>query len=247
MSDTIKTELICRGLALGYENQILISDLNFTVNEGDYLCIVGENGAGKSTLMRTILRLQKPLAGSIVYGDGLTAKELGYLPQQTMVQRDFPASVREVVLSGCQSKMGRHIFYPPRLKKLAQTNMERMGIDHLAKRCYRELSGGQQQRVLLARALCATERMLFLDEPVAGLDPKVTIEMYRLIAQLNAEGTTILMITHDVNMAAKYATHILHLGQDVFFGTTEEYRASKIGKKYLDEVPDDVMETEVQS
>ena len=230
---TKQAELICRGLALGYENQILISDLNFTVNEGDYLCIVGENGSGKSTLMRTML--QKPLAGSVVYGDGLTANQLGYLPQQTVVQRDFPASVREVVLSGCQSKLGRHMFYPPRLKKLAQTNMERMGVDQLAKRCYRELSGGQQQRVLLARALCATERMLFLDEPVAGLDPKVTIEMYRLIAQLNAEGTTILMITHDIHMAAKYATHILHLGQEVFFGTTEEYRASKIGKRYLDD------------
>jgi zinc transport system ATP-binding protein len=127
------------------------------------------------------------------------------------------------------------MFYPPRLKKLAQTNMERMGVDQLAKRCYRELSGGQQQRVLLARALCATERMLFLDEPVAGLDPKVTIEMYRLIAQLNAEGTTILMITHDIHMAAKYASHILHLGQEVFFGTTEEYRTSKIGKRYLDD------------
>jgi len=229
------SELICRGLALGYENQILIQDLNFTVNTGDYLCIVGENGAGKSTLMRTILRLQKPLAGSVVFGDGLEANQLGYLPQQTVVQRDFPASVREVVLSGCQSKLGFRPFYSRRLKKEAQTNMERMGIASLAKRCYRELSGGQQQRVLLARALCATERMMFLDEPVAGLDPKVTLEMYRLIAQLNAEGTTILMITHDIHMAAKYASHILHLGQEVFFGTTEEYRASKIGKKYLDD------------
>ncbi|MBO7514174.1 MAG: metal ABC transporter ATP-binding protein [Lachnospiraceae bacterium] len=239
-------ELICRGLALGYENQILISDLNFTVNAGDYLCIVGENGAGKSTLMRTILRLQKPLAGSVVYGDGLTANQLGYLPQQTVVQRDFPASVREVVLSGCQSKLGRHMFYPPRLKKLAQMNMERMGIDQLANRCYRELSGGQQQRVLLARALCATERMLFLDEPVAGLDPKVTIEMYRLISQLNREGTTILMITHDVHMAAKYATHILHLGQEVFFGTTDEYRASKIGRRYLDDEQETAADDETE-
>ena len=223
MDEMIRTELICRGLALGYENQILISDLNFSVDAGDYLCIVGENGAGKSTLMRTILRLQKPLAGSIVFGEGLTANQLGYLPQQTVVQRDFPASVREVVLSGCQSKLGMHAFYPKHLKQLAQTNMERMGIAHLAKRCYRELSGGQQQRVLLARALCATERMLFLDEPVAGLDPKVTVEMYRLIAQLNAEGTTILMITHDIHMAAKYASHILHIGSHVFFGTKYEY------------------------
>ncbi len=247
MDEMIRTELICRGLTLGYENQILISDLNFSVDAGDYLCIVGENGAGKSTLMRTILRLQKPLAGSIVFGEGLTANQLGYLPQQTVVQRDFPASVREVVLSGCQSKLGMHAFYPKHLKQLAQTNMERMGIAHLAKRCYRELSGGQQQRVLLARALCATERMLFLDEPVAGLDPKVTVEMYRLIAQLNAEGTTILMITHDIHMAAKYASHILHLGQEVFFGTTEEYRASKIGKRYLEDEADDASKTEQEA
>ena len=162
------SEIICRDLTLGYENSILVRGLDFETNPGDYLCIVGENGAGKSTLMRTILRLQKPLSGEIIYGDGLTPSEIGYLPQQTLVQRDFPASVREVVLSGRQAKLGRHAFYSTEDKRCAEENMERLGIADLAKRCYRELSGGQQQRVLLARALCATSRMILLDEPVSG-------------------------------------------------------------------------------
>ena len=177
-------QLTCKNLKLGYENITLTEDLSFGVEKGDYLCIVGENGAGKSTLMRTILRLQKPLAGTIEYGDGLTASKIGYLPQQTIIQKDFPASVYEVVLSGCQNSLGHRLFYSKEAHKTAKHNMERLGISDLAKRCYRELSGGQQQRVLLARALCATERMLLLDEPVSGLDPMVTLEMYELIKKL---------------------------------------------------------------
>ncbi len=226
-------ELICKDLALGYENQVLVQGLNFEVNKGNYLCIVGENGTGKSTLMRTLLHLQKPMSGTVELGDGLTATEIGYLPQQTLVQRDFPASVREVVLSGCQARMGRRPFYSREEKKLAADNMARMGVSDLAGRCYRELSGGQQQRVLLARALCATERMLLLDEPVAGLDPKVTSEMYRLISKLNEEGISIIMISHDIAAAVHYASHILHIGTEIFFGTTEAYRKSPIGRRYL--------------
>ncbi len=226
-------ELICKDLALGYENQVLVQGLNFEVNKGNYLCIVGENGTGKSTLMRTLLHLQKPMSGTVKLGDGLTATEIGYLPQQTLVQRDFPASVREVVLSGCQARMGRRPFYSREEKKLAADNMARMGVSDLAGRCYRELSGGQQQRVLLARALCATERMLLLDEPVAGLDPKVTSEMYRLISKLNEEGISIIMISHDIAAAVHYASHILHIGTEIFFGTTEAYRKSPIGRRYL--------------
>ncbi len=227
-------ELICRNIALGYESTILVKDLNFEVQKGAYLCIVGENGAGKSTLMRTILHLQKPLAGEIVYGEGLHATEIGYLPQQTLVQRDFPASVQEVVLSGCQSRLGRHAFYTKADKMRAAERMERLGITHLAKRCYRELSGGQQQRVLLARALCATERMLLLDEPVSGLDPKVTIELYELIRDLNQEGITVIMISHDILSAIQYADHILHIGAEVFYGTTEAYQNSPQGMGYLE-------------
>ena len=158
-------QLVCKNLKLGYENITLAEDLSFSVEKGDYLCIVGENGAGKSTLMRTILRLQKPLAGTIEYNDDLTASKIGYLPQQTVVQKDFPASVYEVVLSGCQNSLGFHIFYTKEAKKRALDNMARLGISDLAKWSYRDLSGGQQQRVLLARALCATEKMLLLDEP----------------------------------------------------------------------------------
>lgn len=219
-------------LSVGYDSNTIVENLNFTVNQGDYLCIVGENGSGKSTLMKTLLDLQDAVAGKIYFGDGLKKNEIGYLPQQTVVQRDFPASVKEIVISGCQAKMGLRPFYTLTERKLAKVNMRRMGIDNLADRCYRELSGGQQQRVLLARALCATDKVLLLDEPVSGLDPKVTSEMYELIHELNQEGVTIIMISHDINAAIKYATHILHIGDDIFFGSRDEYIMSDAGKMF---------------
>ena len=218
-------QLICQDLALGYEGREILRDLNFTVNAGDYLCIVGENGSGKSTLMKTLLGLQPPMGGKILWGDGLRPNEIGYLPQQTLVQRDFPASVREIVLSGCQNRCGLRPFYNREEKKLARAAMEKLDITPLERRCSRELSGGQQQRVLLARALCATRKLLLLDEPVAGLDPVVTEELYRLIDRLHKEeGITIIMISHDLDAAMRSADHILHMGSHVFFGTREEYR-----------------------
>ncbi len=235
-------QLICKNLKLGYENITLTEDLSFSVEKGDYLCIVGENGAGKSTLMRTLLRLQKPLSGTIEYGDDLKASKIGYLPQQTVVQKDFPASVFEVVLSGCQNSLGYHLFYSKADRKRASDNMARLGISDLAKWCYRDLSGGQQQRVLLARALCATEKMLLLDEPVAGLDPLVTGEMYELIKRLNDEGITVIMISHDIASSVRYAKHILHIGNEFFFGTVEEYKRSAAGSAYLEGSPDNTSE-----
>ena len=218
------TQLTCQNLAVGYEGRAVLENLNFSVCPGDYLCIVGENGSGKSTLMKTILGLQPPVRGRVLTGDGLRKNEIGYLPQQTPVQRDFPASVREIVLSGCQGRCGGRPFYSKGEKQLAKTAMERMQVAALAKRCYRTLSGGQQQRVLLARALCAAQNMLLLDEPVSGLDPKVTGEMYGLIQRLNREdGVTILMISHDITATLTYASHILHLGRRVFFGTKADY------------------------
>ena len=204
-------QLICDNLTLGYNSNIVLENVSFSVEKGDYLCIIGENGSGKTTLMKTILRLEKPLKGQISTGDGVLPDEIGYLPQQTQVQRDFPASVWEIVLSGCQSRCGRRPFYIKEEKQLAVEAMKRMEIQNLAKRCYRELSGGQQQRVLLARALCAAQKMLLLDEPVSGLDPSVTQEMYELIEQLHKDGITIMMITHDVEAAKKYATKILKI------------------------------------
>lgn len=225
--------LTVQKLSLGYDAHVIVKDLNFAVNTGDYLCIAGENGSGKTTLMKTLLHLQEPVDGRILIGGGLQKNEIGYLPQQTVVQRDFPASVREIVISGCQGRCGLRPFYNKFEKSLAEKNMERMGITDLANRCYRELSGGQQQRVLLARALCATGKILLLDEPVAGLDPKVTAEMYSLIATLNKEGVTIIMISHDIATAVRYASHILHIGNSVFFGTKEQYLESDIGKFFL--------------
>ena len=225
--------LTVNNLTLGYNSTPILSNLNFEVEEGDYLCIVGENGSGKSTLMKTLLHLQKPLGGSIVFGDGLKQNEIGYLPQQTDIQKDFPASVYEIVLSGCQSRLGWRLFYNKDDKDLAKRNMERMNVLPLAKRSFRELSGGQQQRVLLARALCSTQKVLLLDEPISGLDPKVTAEMYELISKLNKEGITIIVISHDIGAALTYSKHILHLGKETFFGTKKEYLSSSLGNLFV--------------
>ena len=228
-------QLSCENVTLGYENTIVSRNLNFSVSAGDYLCIVGENGSGKSTLIKTLLQLRSPISGKITLGDGIRQKEIGYLPQQTVVQRDFPASVQEIVLSGCLNITGLRPFYSKNEKLLAHKNMRKLGICNLKKECYRFLSGGQQQRVLLARALCATQKMLLLDEPVTGLDPKASAEMYELVAKINREdGITVIMVSHDIEAAVKYASHILHLGQEpLFFGTKEDYLKSDICSTFL--------------
>ena len=213
-------------LTLSYENMTVIENLDFEVKSGDYLCIVGENGSGKSTLVKALLGLKKPVGGSIEFGDGLVQKEIGYLPQQTSAQRDFPASVAEVVISGSLNSRGIRPFYSAKERKTAAENIERLGLTELKNRSYRELSGGQQQRVLLARALCATKKLLLLDEPVTGLDPVVTAEMYGLIEKINKSGVTVIMVTHDMASALKYASHILCLTEnkdDGFFGTVAEF------------------------
>lgn len=225
-------QIICENASLGYENRPIVRNLNFTVNPGDYLCILGENGSGKSTLMKTILNLTPPLSGSVRM-EGLRPTEIGYLPQQTQVQRDFPASVLEIVQSGFQGRCGLRPFYTREEKALAAKNLERIGMAGFSKRCYRELSGGQQQRVLLARALCATRKCLLLDEPVSGLDPKAAAQMYEIISSLHREGITIIMISHDLNAALEDATHILHIGQTLFFGTRPEYLRSEMGRLFL--------------
>ena len=210
----------CKNLTAGYEGMPVVKDLSFNVSAGDYLCIVGENGSGKSTLMKTILGLRSPLSGEIIFGDGLKQTEIGYLPQQTAAQKDFPATVREVVLSGCLGRKGLSPFYSKADKKLCDDNIELLGITGIARRSYRNLSGGQQQRVLLARALCATGKLL----------PMVTAEMYEIISRLNREqGITIIMISHDLQGALKYGTKILHMESGAyFFGTTAEYRSTDI-------------------
>ena len=214
----------CKNLTAGYEGMPVVKNLSFNVSAGDYLCIVGENGSGKSTLMKTILGLRSALSGEIIFGDGLKQTEIGYLPQQTAAQKDFPATVREVVLSGCLGRKGLSPFYSKADKKLCDDNIELLGITGITHRSYRNLSGGQQQRVLLARALCATGKLLLLDEPVSGLDPMVTAEMYEIISRLNREqGITIIMISHDLQGALKYGTKILHMESGAyFFGTTAE-------------------------
>ena len=225
--------LDCRDAALGYEGKPVWEHLSFQVHSGDYVCIVGENGSGKSTLVKSLLGLLHPMAGEIVRSPSLRSGAIGYLPQQTKAQKDFPATVTEVVRSGFLSSRGMRFFYTPKEKSTALMHMGKLGVLELKDRCYRELSGGQQQRVLLARALCATQKMLLLDEPVSGLDPKVTAEMYTLIEKLNREdGITVIMISHDVAAAVRYASHILHIGDTVFFGTRADYLQSPQGRLF---------------
>ncbi|MBQ7558633.1 MAG: ABC transporter ATP-binding protein [Synergistaceae bacterium] len=215
-------QISCLDLSLGYGSNVIVSGLNFSVNAGDYLCIIGENGSGKTTLMKTILGLQAPASGKIIFGGGITSKEIGYLPQQTEVQKDFPASVWEVVLSGFQGRCGLRPFYNKSEKNFARQAVQKMGIEEITAHCYRELSGGQQQRVLLARALCSTRKIIFLDEPVSGLDPQASSEMYKLIEELNRnDGITIIMISHDIEAALKYSSHILKIS------TSPEYSEVK--------------------
>ena len=231
----MKPLITCSHVDFGYENHDAVIDLNMEVCPGDYLCIVGENGSGKSTLIKGLLGLLKPTGGSLKIDEDLRRTGIGYLPQQTAAQRDFPASVREVVLSGCLSRRGSRPFYSREEKQLAAENMRRLGIEDLGRRCYRELSGGQQQRVLIARALCATRRMLILDEPVTGLDPSAIQDFYHLVRQLNREEhVTILMVTHDMGSVLQEAGKVLHLKQRVlFYGTAEDYRASEAGRLFL--------------
>lgn len=225
----------CEGLTLGYERTVAVQGLDFSVRQGEYLCVVGENGSGKSTLIKALLRLHPLSAGAIRYGDGLRPSQIGYLPQQTALQRDFPASVREVVLSGCLNQMGLRPVYLAAEKRRAAAAMARLGILALQNRSYHALSGGQQQRVLLARALCATRRLLLLDEPCAGLDPLATAELYQTIGELNRQdGITVIMVSHDVAAAVQNASHILHLRtQPLFYGAAAAYRQSDIGRLYL--------------
>lgn len=226
-------QITVENLQLGYEKSLLNEPLSFCVKEGDYLCIVGENGCGKSTLLKTLLGLNPVLSGRIQFAKEVQNGGIGYLPQQTALQRDFPASVREVVLSGFQAQCGLRPFYTREQKTQAAAHMKRLGLEGMEKRCYRELSGGQQQRVLLARALCATKKLLILDEPVSGLDPKATADMYAMIESLNQkDGITVIMVSHDVSAALAYPTHILHLGESVFFGTREAYLESSIGRRF---------------
>ena len=225
--------LECKNLALAYEGAPVVKDINFTLNPGDYICVVGENGTGKSTLLKGILGIVPCEQGFVNFGD-LKKTQIGYLPQQTLLQNEFPASVMEVVLSGFSVKRGLLPFYSRAQKHEALENMAMLDIDGLKHACYRELSGGQRQRALLARALCPAEKLLLLDEPMSGLDPLVTAEFYACIEKINkTSGMAVLMVSHDIENAIKYASHILHLkNQQLFFGTTEEYLKTELCQRF---------------
>lgn len=228
------SQIECKNVSVKYENQLVLDEISFSIEAGDYLCIVGENGAGKSTLVKTILGLEGLKSGEIVFDDELNKNEIGYLPQQTQAQKDFPASVYEVVLSGRLNSRGISPFYSKKDKLKAQEVIKSLNIEPICKKSFRELSGGQQQRVLLARALCATKKIIVLDEPITGLDPTITREMYNLIKEINNSGITIVMVSHDIDFAVNNASKILHLKKKIeFFGDTKDYIESSVGKKFI--------------
>ena len=211
---------------VSYEGDLAAENVSFSVEKGDYLVILGENGSGKSTVMKAMLGLVKLKSGEVIHSDGLKKNGVGYLPQQTRIQRDFPASVEEVVQSGVVNRLGRRLFPGREEKQRARQQMERLEIWEMRKRPYRALSGGQQQRVLLARALCATDSLLLLDEPVTGLDPETTAEMYEIIRNINRQGVAIVTVSHDVGQALRDAKHVLVMERTVrFYCETEAYEA----------------------
>lgn len=225
----------CEELCLAYEGRPVVKDLSFAVEAGDYVCIVGENGSGKTTLVKTLVGLKRPMSGNIIFGDGITGKDIGYVPQTVHSGRDFPATVYEVVTGGLLGKMGLRPFFTHEEKKRAHKAMERLGIKELKNKCFRELSGGQRQRVQLARAILAAEKLLVLDEPASGLDPVITSQLYGILKELNEnDGMSVIMVSHDIPSAVRYATKILHIERESsFFGTTEEYRKNRMGKHFL--------------
>lgn len=227
--------ITCQNAAFAYDGDVVLSGLNFTIEKGDYLCIVGENGAGKTTLVKGLLHQKMPCSGRIEMDPSLKPTQIGYLPQQTVIQQDFPASVYEVVLSGCLNSRGIRPFYTKANRLAAQNNIARMGLSGMERKEYRFLSGGQKQRALLARALCATHTMLLLDEPVARLDPLAASELYKLIDHINKQmHITIVMVSHDIHSAVHNASHILHLHQEqVFFGTTQAYVKSDAAIRFF--------------
>jgi zinc transport system ATP-binding protein len=223
-------------MSIGYTNKVVLRNINFEINQGEYVFILGDNGVGKTTLLKTLLGLIPPLKGEIIYDSSIKKTSIGYIPQKSKIQQEFPASVYEIVLSGCVNTLKWKPFYTKKEKEKVADAMKLLNISHLAKRPYRELSGGQQQRVLLARALCAAKQLLLLDEPVTGLDPKATNEMYELIADLNKnDDITIIMVSHDINAAVRYASHILHIGStQLFFGKKKDYIKSTVGKSFIE-------------
>lgn len=227
--------LKCDNVSLAYDGNTVVKKLTFEVNKADYLCIIGENGSGKSTLVKAILGLMPLENGAISFGDGLKQNEIGYLPQRSTIQNDFPATVKEVVLSGClNSSSPLSFFYTKEQKAKASENIEKLQISDIQNKSFRELSGGQQQRVLLARALCATKSLLLLDEPMTGLDPVVTNEFYSLIHRINVEGITVIMVSHDIKCAVDNSTHILHLRHEpLFFGKTSDYIQTEVGQHFI--------------
>ena len=201
--------IICEGLAVGYSGKPLCNGFDLEINNGDYICIVGENGAGKSTLIKTLVGLIPAISGKVLLRGDIDKSDIGYLPQQREMQKDFPASVWEVVLSGCLDRLGFKPFYGHKERKLASAAIRELDLEDIKNESFRELSGGQRQRVLLARAIAGSKKVLVLDEPITGLDPVAAAHLYQLLNRVNQNGTTIITISHDISKALSAANKLL--------------------------------------
>ncbi len=216
--------LSVKNLSIDYDGKKIAENICFDVEEGDFLVIFGENGSGKTSVIKSLLGIKSNREGKIEFMSGLRENEIGYLPQLADNQKSFPASVNEVVLSGCLNKMGAIPFYRKKEKERAENAMEMLGIKSLKKESFGSLSGGQKQRVLLARALCATSRLILLDEPVSGLDPYAAADFYEMICKINQSGIAVVMVSHDIHSSLSVAKHVLELGsKEIFYGTPLEY------------------------
>lgn len=214
-----------KDLCIGYEHKVIIKNINLEINDGEYVCVFGDNGVGKTTFLKTILGLIPPLSGSIIIEDTFNKKEVGYLPQRMQLKPEFPASCFEIVLSGCVNRLKIWPFYRKSHRDLAIEKMKLLGVANLKDKPFRVLSGGQQQRILLARALCATDRLLILDEPFTGLDYHAAKSLYDLLEKINKQlNVTIIVVSHFMEDILAYSTKVVHLSkEEVFCGTPEQY------------------------
>ncbi len=211
-------------VSINYGAVVAVDDATFGVNEGDYFCIAGSNGSGKSTLLKGIIGLA-PIKNGHLHVN-LPKEQISYLSQTNRADRDFPATVWEIILSGTQ-KSGKKIpFYTKDDKQRAEESMIKLGMEKFKNTRIGNLSGGQQQRALLARALCKSPKLLLLDEPFAGLDSAISEELYELYKNLNKNGVTIIMASHDYQAIGNFASRVMLMNNSHvdFVGTNDEWR-----------------------
>lgn len=229
-------------LNFGYNDNLILNDVSFSVDRGDFLGIIGANGTGKSTLIKLLLKIMEPLSGEIkLLGENIDTfkrwNKIGYVSQKAnSFNSSFPATVEEVVAANLYSKIG--LFRFPNKSHMQQVYkaLELVGMQAYGKRLIGNLSGGQQQRVFIARVLVNEPEIMFLDEPTVGIDARSEEAVYSLLARLNKElNLTIVMVTHDISAITVHANKLVCLGEKGMFlhdpkeGITAEFATELYG------------------